>query len=76
MPSLYRISQIVCHNNICLSLSNPIILPTAYSPALICFGRERGWWVTCNYLTVLREKNMEKQKDYNLRYLLAYVRTT
>jgi hypothetical protein len=26
-----------------LTLSNPIFLPTAYSPALICFGRERGW---------------------------------
>jgi hypothetical protein len=23
-----------------LTLSNPIFLPTAYSPALICFGRE------------------------------------
>jgi alpha-N-acetylglucosamine transferase len=28
-----------------------------------------------NYPTVLKEKNMEKQKDYNLRYLLAKVRT-
>jgi hypothetical protein len=26
-----------------LTLSNPIFLPTAYSPALICFGQERGW---------------------------------
>jgi hypothetical protein len=26
-----------------LTLCNPIFLPTAYSPALICFGRERGW---------------------------------
>jgi hypothetical protein len=25
-----------------LTLPNPIFLPTAYSPALICFGRERG----------------------------------
>jgi hypothetical protein len=25
---------------------------------------------------VLKEKNMEKQKEYNLRYLLAKVRTT
>jgi hypothetical protein len=31
---------------------------------------------TCNYPTVLKEKNMEKQKEYNLRYLLAEVRTT
>jgi hypothetical protein len=59
-----------------LTLSNPIFLPTAYSPALIGFGRERGWWITCNYPTVLKEKNMEKQKEYNLRYLLAKVRTT
>jgi hypothetical protein len=59
-----------------LTLSNPIFLPTAHSPALICFGRERGWWITCNYRTVLKEKIVEKQKEYNLRYLLAKVRTT
>jgi hypothetical protein len=55
-----------------LTLSNPIFLPTAYSPALICFGRKRGWWITCSYPTVLKEK----QKEYNLRYLLAKARTT
>jgi hypothetical protein len=27
-------------------------------------------------LQFLKEKNMEKQKEYNLRYLLAKVRTT
>jgi hypothetical protein len=54
-----------------LTLSNPIFMPTAYSPALICFGRERGQWITCNYPTVLKEKNIEKQKEYNLRYLLV-----
>jgi hypothetical protein len=27
-------------------------------------------------ILVLKEKNMEKQKEYNLRYLLAKVRTT
>ena len=59
-----------------LTLSNPIFLPTAYSPALICFGRERGWWITCNYPTVLKEKNIEKQKEYILHYLLAKFRTT
>jgi hypothetical protein len=59
-----------------LTLSNPIFLPTAYSPALICLGREIGWWITCNYPTVLKEKNMKIQKEYNLRYLLAKVRTT
>jgi hypothetical protein len=62
-----------CNN---LTLSNPIFLPTAYSPALICFGREKGWWITCNYPTVLKEKNIEKPKEYNLRYLFAKVRTT
>jgi hypothetical protein len=60
----------------CLTLSNPIFPPTAYSPALICFGQERGWWIICNYPTVLKERNMEKQKEYNLRYLLAKIRTT
>jgi hypothetical protein len=59
-----------------LTFSNPIFLPTAYSPAVICFGREIGWWITCNYPKVLKEKNMEKRKEYNLRYLLAKVRTT
>jgi hypothetical protein len=59
-----------------LTLSNQIFLQTAYSPALICFGRERGWWITCNYPTVLIEENMAIQKEYNLPYLLANVRTT
>jgi hypothetical protein len=39
-----------------LTLSNPIFLPPAYSPALIHFWRQRGWWITCNYPTVLKEK--------------------
>jgi hypothetical protein len=59
-----------------LTLSNPIFLPIAYSPALIRFGWERGSWITCNYPTVLKKKNIEKQKEYNLRYLLAKVCTT
>jgi hypothetical protein len=59
-----------------LTFSNPIFLPTAYFPALICFGWERGWWITCNYPTVLKEENIENQKEYNLRYLLAKVRAT
>jgi hypothetical protein len=46
----------VCARILALTLSNPFFLPTAYSPALICFGRERGWWITCNYPTVLKEK--------------------
>jgi hypothetical protein len=44
-----------------LTLSNPIFLPHAYSPALIDFGRERGWWITCNYPTVLKEKNRNRR---------------
>jgi hypothetical protein len=59
-----------------LTLSNTIFLPTTSSPALICFGRKRRWWTTCNYPTVLKEKNMEKQKECSLRYLLTEVRTT
>jgi len=59
-----------------LTLSNPVFLPTAYSPALICFGRERGWWITCNYPTVLKEETIEKQKEYNLLSLLAKACTT
>jgi hypothetical protein len=33
-------------------------------------GKEVGV-IICNYPTVLKEKNMEKQKEYNLCYLLA-----
>jgi hypothetical protein len=69
-------TQFLMVHTVLLTLSNPMFLPTAYSPALICFGQERGWWITCNYPTVLKAKNMEKQKEYNLRYLLAKVRTT
>jgi hypothetical protein len=43
-----------------LTLSNTIFLPHTYSPALIYFGQERGWWVTCNYPTVLKEKNINR----------------
>jgi hypothetical protein len=39
-----------------LTLPNPIFLPPAYSPALIYFGRERGWWITCNYPAVIKRK--------------------
>jgi hypothetical protein len=45
-----------------LTLSNPIFLPPSYSPALIYFGREEGWWITCNYLTVLKEKNINRNR--------------
>jgi hypothetical protein len=43
---------------------------------LFILGQERSWWVTCNYPTVLKEKHKQEQKEYNLRYLLAKVRTT
>jgi hypothetical protein len=39
-----------------LTLSNPIFLPTAYSPALIYCGWERGWWITCRLKSVLHEE--------------------
>jgi hypothetical protein len=44
-----------------LTLSNTIFLPPAYSPALIYFGWERGWWITCNFPTVLKEKNINRK---------------
>jgi hypothetical protein len=53
-----------------LTLSNPIFLPPAYSPALIYFGLERGWWNTCPYymrksvrqaLTAERENKRNKK---------------
>jgi hypothetical protein len=43
-----------------LTLNNPIFLPPAYSTALIYFGREWGWWIICNYPTVLKEKNRNR----------------
>jgi hypothetical protein len=46
------------------------ILPSSY-----LFWAGKSWWITCNYPTVLKEKNIEKQKEYNLRYLLDKVRT-
>jgi hypothetical protein len=46
-----------------LTLSNPIFLPPEYSPAPIYFGRERGWWITCNYPTVLKEKNRNRNRN-------------
>jgi hypothetical protein len=48
-----RLGDVFCH---LLTLSNPIFLPTAYSPALIYCGRERGWWITCWLKSVLHEE--------------------
>ena len=39
-----------------LTLSSPIFLPTAYSPALIYCGWERGRWITCWLKSVLHEE--------------------
>jgi hypothetical protein len=46
-----------------LTLSNPIFLPPAYSPAIIDFVRERSWWITCNYPTDLKEKNINRNRN-------------
>jgi hypothetical protein len=56
---------------ITLTVSNPIFLPPAYSPALISFGRERGWWVTCNYPAVLKEKNRNRKST---TYVICWLR--
>jgi hypothetical protein len=53
--------KILLYGDSDLTLSNPIFLPPAYSPALIYFGRERGWWFTCSYPTVLKEKNKNRK---------------
>jgi hypothetical protein len=45
-----------------LTLSNPIFLTPAYFPALVYFGQEKGWWITCNYPTVLKEKNIYRNR--------------
>jgi hypothetical protein len=44
-----------------LTLSNPRFLPPAYSPALIYFEQERGWWITCAYPIVLKEKSINRK---------------
>jgi hypothetical protein len=56
-----------------LTGSNPIFLPPAYSSALIYSGRERGWWITCNYPTVLKEKNRNRKSTTCAICLLKFV---
>jgi hypothetical protein len=46
-----------------ITLSIPVFLPNTYSSALICFGWERGWWITCNYPTVLKEKEKHRETE-------------
>jgi hypothetical protein len=55
-PSLPVLLYVTKRENPALTLSNPIFLPTAYSLAFISFRRLRGWWITCNYPRVLKEK--------------------
>jgi hypothetical protein len=56
-PSIFRKRPI----QNALTISKPIFLPPAYSSALIYFGQERGFWITCNYPTVLKEKNRNRK---------------
>jgi hypothetical protein len=55
-----------------LTLSNPIFLPPVYSPALIYFWRERGRWVTCNFPTVLKEKNRNRK---SITYAICWLKS-
>jgi hypothetical protein len=45
-------------------------------PSFYWFWAVKRLVITCNYTTVLKKKNTEKRKEYNLRYLLAKFRTT
>jgi hypothetical protein len=56
-----KMHSIVIYYFIILTLSNPIFLPPAYFSALIYFGQERGWWIACNYPTVLKDKNRNRK---------------
>jgi hypothetical protein len=56
------LSLLYLSNRVHLTLFNQIFLPPTYSPALIYFGRERYWWVTCNYPTVLSQKNRNRNR--------------
>jgi hypothetical protein len=53
-----------------LTLSNPVFLPPAHSPALIYFGWQRGWWIT-----VLKEKNvnMNSPDDFIIYFRLLKI---
>jgi hypothetical protein len=56
------------HRLLLLTLSNPIFLPPAYSPALIYFGLERGWWITCPYYmreSVGQTPTAERENKHN-----------
>jgi hypothetical protein len=51
-----------------LTLSNQIFLPPEYSPALIYFGLERGWWITCPYYmrkSVGQAPTAERENKHN-----------
>jgi hypothetical protein len=57
MMAVYKLKHVAISTR-----SNPIFLPPAYSPALIYFGWERGWWIACNYPTVLKEENVNRNR--------------
>jgi hypothetical protein len=72
-----KLEEIQTHSlvaiNFFFTLSNPIFLPPTHTPALIYFGCERGWWITCNYPTVLKEKNRNgKSKTCAVCWLKSY----
>jgi hypothetical protein len=47
-------------------------MPTAYSPAPIYFRLGRGWWITSNYPTVLKERNIYvNSPDYFIIYFVV-----
>jgi hypothetical protein len=71
LPDIIMLSVLTTVNPFQSNFSANCILPSSY-----LFWVVKGWWITCNYPTVSKEKNMEKQKEYNLCYLLAKVRTS
>jgi hypothetical protein len=55
-----------------LTLSNPIFLPPTCSAAVVYFGREGGWWITCGYPAVLKEKSRNrKSKTCSFFWLMS-----
>ena len=73
--------MLLCVICVCLTLSNPIFLPTVYPQLLFIYpchfptsttARIKPT-ITCSHQNTWPAK---KQKEYNLHYLLAKVRTT
>jgi hypothetical protein len=57
-----------------LTLSNPIFLPPAYSPAFIYFGWEGCWWITCNYPTVLKQRIINRNRK-STTYAICWLKS-